>query len=76
MGFTVFGIAATVGILYWALRARQFNEPDRAAHIPLEGVPSEDPIPETRGGDAKVLMGVLGLCIAMLAASVVVSFIW
>ncbi len=75
MGFTVVGLAATVGILYWALKARQFGEPDRAAYIPLGGVPEEEPI-ETNPRQGRVLAAILGLGIAVLAASVALSLGW
>ena len=74
MGFTVVGLAATVAILYWAIKARQFGEPDRAAYLPLGGVPDEPP--RTKGNDGKVLAGVLGVGIAVLAASVALSLTW
>ena len=74
MGFTVVGLAATVTILYWALKARQFGEPDRAAYLPLGGVPAEPPA--TRGRDGKVLAGVLGLGIAVLVTATVLSMVW
>lgn len=75
MGFTAVGLAATVGILYWALRARQFGEPDRAAHIPLGGMPEGEPVvDDPRQG--RVLAAVLGAGIAVLAASVALSLAW
>ena len=74
MGFTVVGLAFTVTILYWALRARQFGEPDRAAYMPLGGVSSEPP--ETKGRDGKILAGILGISVAVLATSVALSLVW
>jgi len=74
MGFTVVGLAATVTILYWALKARQFGEPDRAAYMPLGGVPSKPP--EIKGRDGKILAGILGVSIAVLATSVALSLVW
>lgn len=72
IGATVIGLAITAGVLHWALRQRQFKEPDHAAHLPLAGL--EGAPPQSRPSrDAAVMVGVLGLGLTSLIATVIVS---
>lgn len=72
IGATIIGLGITSAILIWALRKRQFKESDRAAHLPLQGV-HETP-PRTRPSrDAAVLVGVLGIGLTVMVATIVVA---
>lgn len=72
IGATIIGIGITVAILMWAMRLRQFKEPDRAAYLPLAGM-NEAP-PRTRPSrDAMVLVGVLGLGVTAMILTIVVA---
>lgn len=78
MGFTAFGLAATVLLLLWAVRWRQFKESDRAGYLPLADLADEGARDDDRnaaGGrrTALALAGVMGVGLLALAASVVVS---
>ena len=72
IGATIIGLGVTSMILVWALRKRQFKESDRAAHLPLQGMDEAPPM--TRPSrDAAVLVGVLGIGLTVMIATVVVS---
>jgi len=74
IGATIIGIALSVAILFWAMQRRQFKESDRAAHLPLAGLDAAPPA--TRPSrDAAVLIGVLGLGLSAMIATVVVSLL-
>jgi nitrogen fixation-related uncharacterized protein len=75
LGFTMFGVAAAVALLVWALRSRQFREPDRAACLPLAGTTSAPP-PVRWSRDATVLAGFLGVGLALLVVTLVLSLLW
>ena len=69
---TVIGLAVTAAILSWAFGRRQFAEPDRAAHLPLAGLDGAPPRSRP-SRDTAVMVGVLGLGLASLVATVIVA---
>jgi len=74
-GFTAFGIASAVAILYWALSKRQFREPDRAAYLALSDL--DVPPPESRPStEARVLKSLLGVGLALLGLTAVLAQLW
>lgn len=74
IGFTIFGLAATVAVLHWAVEKRQFKESDRAGYLPLDDV--SDGAPTIRASrEMAVLLGVFGIGIVALVVSVIVSIV-
>lgn len=79
MGFTAIGLAVTVLLLAWAVRGRQFKEPDRAGYLPLADLADDGASGDDReaaaGGrrTALALAGVMGVGLLALAVSVIVS---
>ncbi len=70
-GFALFGVASAVALLVWALRSRQFREPDRAACLALDGRPAVPPARWSR--DLTVLLAFLVAGLALLAVTLVLS---
>ena len=75
VGFTIIGLSGAVLLLLWALKGRQFRESDRAGYLPLSDVTGSPP-ETTRSKDAIVLLGILGVGVVLMVASVVLSFLF
>ena len=75
MGFTIIGLSVTVLLLLWAFQKKQFKESDRAALLALSDLETEnEPPPAMRmSRELAVLIGVFGVGIFVMAASIVVS---
>jgi len=72
IGFSLIGLTSTVVILAWALKHRQFREPDRAGFLPLADV--EQAPPATRlSRETLSLLAVLTMGLAALAATACVA---
>jgi nitrogen fixation-related uncharacterized protein len=75
VGFTIIGLSGAVMLLLWALKRRQFRESDRAGYLALSDITGPPP-ENVRSKEAVVLLGILGIGVIMMVASVVLSFIF
>ena len=73
IGFTMVGISTAILLLMWAVRRKQFGESDRAAYLALADISEADAPPPVISRDTKVLATILGLSIAGLVATAVMS---
>jgi len=67
--YMVLGLAAGIGVFWWALKNGQFTDQERARYLPLEDEPAP-PVAATRFNrlEAWILMALIGAGLAATAA--------
>lgn len=83
IGFTMLGLGATVVLLIWAFKKRQFRESDRAGYLALSDVDGMDGVNELKekppairaSRETFVMLGILGLGIVAMIITATMAMV-
>jgi len=76
IGWSLIGLAFTIGVFAWAVRTRQFTQSRRASLIPFDDITPEDQPTDKRFGAGRdgLLLVVITFVVGVLAVAALLVF--